>query len=141
LLAAGALLVAGCGSSKQFANQPKPATPVNLTVYINNARVSLSPASVGAGQVTLIVTNQASSSQTLQITPAGASDPLATTGPINPQGTAQVDVDLATQGTYVLSTGTAGETDAQLSGRAAIRPATLRVGAPRPNARNQLLVP
>ena len=35
--------IAGCGSSGHFANHPSPPTPVNLTVYINNARVSVSP--------------------------------------------------------------------------------------------------
>jgi len=136
------LLVSGCGSSAQFANRSKPAIPVNLTVYINDARVSLSPASVGAGQVIFIVTNQGSKSQSLQIVQAGGgSDPLATTGPINPQGTAQVKVNLRSTGTYVISTGAAGATDAQLTTRSTIRPARLEVSHARPSARNILLVP
>ena len=56
---AAPVCVSGCGSSGSFANKPRPATPVNLTVYINNARVSVSPGSVGAGQVVFIVANHA----------------------------------------------------------------------------------
>src|SRR5438270_13334970 len=94
LFAASAAAVSGCGSSSTFANKPRPATPVNLTVYINNSRVSVSPGRVGAGPVVLIVTNQASNSETLKILPAGAAatQSLADTGPINPQGTTQVSV-------------------------------------------------
>src|SRR5438874_7720048 len=96
--------VAGCGSSSHFANQPSPPTPVNLTVYINDQRVSVSPSSVGAGPVVLIVTNQARTAESLTVLPAGASaaQPLADTGPINPQATAQLTVNLNTPGAYTV---------------------------------------
>src|SRR5437588_2516735 len=143
MLAVGALTASGCGSSSTFANKPRPATPVNLTVYINNSRVSVSPGRVGAGPVVLIVTNQASSSETLKILPAGAAatQSLADTGPINPQGTTQVSVNFTSQGDYTIATGSGGSTDAALSTAASIRPATLHVGPARPNASNQLLQP
>ena len=60
MLAVGTLIATGCGGGSTFANKPRPPTPINLTVYINNARVSISPASIGAGPVVFIVTNQAS---------------------------------------------------------------------------------
>src|SRR5436305_11502648 len=84
--------VAGCGSSGHFANVPSPPTPINLTVYINDQRVSVSPSFVGAGPVVLIVTNQASTAQSLTVLPAGASaaQPVADTGPINPSATTQI---------------------------------------------------
>ena len=41
-----AAAASSCGGGSTFANKPRPATPVNLTVYINNARVSVSPSSV-----------------------------------------------------------------------------------------------
>ena len=44
MMAAGAIAASGCGSSEKFANIPKPPPPINLTVYINDSRVSVSPA-------------------------------------------------------------------------------------------------
>lgn len=133
-----ALLVAGCGSAGTFANKPRPATPVNLTVYVNDQRVSVSPASVGAGPVMFIVTNQASHNESVEVQDNGGRS-LASTGPINPGGTAQVTVDFNT-GRYTISTGKTS-TEAQFVGHGGIHPATLRIGPPRPNADNALLQP
>jgi len=144
-VASGAVVIAlaGCGSTGgSFANKPRPATPVNLTVYINSARVSVSPASVGAGPVVFIVTNQASKTESLTISAAPAgSAPLATTGPINPQATAEVTVDFQNPGDYTVNTSGGGTSQAAQSTPSAIAPATLHVGTPRPNGSNQLLQP
>ncbi len=141
LLATGVLALAGCGGGAKFANKPRPATPVDLTVYINKQRVSVSPASVGAGPVIFIVTNQADKTESLTIQTAGNSGrPLATTGPINPQETAQVTVDFR-RGEYTVSTGKSGGSDASLAGAPAIQPAALHIGRPRPSASNALLQP
>ncbi|MDQ6606891.1 MAG: hypothetical protein M3Z06_10150 [Actinomycetota bacterium] len=135
------LAIAGCGGGAKFANQPRPATPVDLTVYINSQRVSVSPASVGAGPVIFIVTNQASKTESLTVRRAGNSgSALATTGPINPQETAQVTIDFST-GDYTVSTGKSGSSDATLAGASSIQPATLHIGRPRPSASNALLQP
>ena len=106
--------VAGCGSSEHFVNHPSPPVPVNLTVYINDQRVSVSPSSVGAGPVVLIVTNQARTAQSLTVLSAGSSagQPLADTGPINPQATTQVTVNLNTPGSYTVATAPNGSTEA-----------------------------
>ncbi len=135
--------VAACGNSTKFANKPRPATPVNLSVYINNARVSISPTSVGAGPINFIVTNAADHAESLSIVAAGSSstDPVADTGPINPQATAQVTVDFGSPGDYTVTTGSSGGTDASLAQAPSIRPATLHIGQPRPSASNQLLQP
>jgi hypothetical protein len=141
LLATAALAIAGCGSGTKFANKPRPATPVDLTVYINNQRVSVSPASVGAGPVIFIVTNQADKTESLTVQHAGNSgSAVATTGPINPQETAQVTVDFGS-GDYTVSTGKSGSTDAAQAGAASIQAATLHIGKPRPSASNALLQP
>ena len=136
MLAIGALAVSGCGGTSKGATQPRPPAPVNLSVYIDNSRVSVSPATVGAGPVALIITNQASNAESLAILPAGSSagQHLANTGPINPQATAQVTVDFSTPGRYSLSTG--GDT-----GGSSIRAASLHIGKPRPSSDNQLLQP
>jgi hypothetical protein len=142
ILGLGALTVAGCGGSGTFANKPRPPVPVNLTVYINNARVSVSPRSVGAGPVVFIVTNQSTKAESLAVMPKGgtASRALADTGPINPQATAQVTVNFK-PGDYTVSTTTGGATEAARATASPIRSARLSIGPPRPSAGNQLLQP
>ncbi len=140
ILAASALLISACGSSgTTFKNYPRPPVPVNLTVYIDNARVSVSPASVGAGPVVFLVTNSATRTETLTIQSDGGGT-LANTGPINPQATAQVTVDLRRPGVYTVGTGRSGS-DAFLNSPTTIAPARIRIGPARPSASNQLLQP
>jgi hypothetical protein len=137
-----ALAVSGCGGGSHFANKPRPASPINLTVYVNDSKVSVSPDSVGAGEIIFIVTNQASKTESLSIHPAG--DPgrsLASTGPINPQATAQVTVDLHDPGDYTIAAGKIGGTEAQAANPSPIHPGRLRIGQPRPSASNALLQP
>jgi hypothetical protein len=144
MLAVGAIAVAGCGgSSKRYANEAPPPTPVNVTVFIDNARVSISPNNVGAGPVTFIVANHATSSESLQIQRAGfGNQPLADTGPINPQGTASVNVNFSHQGQYTVSTGSSGTTEASTaSPTSSIAAATLTIGSARANSRGDLNLP
>ena len=134
--------LSGCGSSDQFANKPRPPAPVNLTVYVNDARVSVSPDSVGAGQIIFIVTNQASKTESLTIHPAGnPGQALASTGPINPQATAQVTVDLRGPRDYTIAAGKAGTSEAAKAAPSPIQPGRLHVGEPRASASNALLQP
>ena len=128
------MLLAGCGSAAHFADKPRPATPVDLTVYVSDARVSVSPASVGAGPVIFFVTNQASKTESVEIHSGGST--VGTTGPINPQSTAQVTVDFDS-GDYTISTAAPADSP----GTGAIHPATLHIGAPRGNANSALLQP
>jgi len=131
MLAGTALLVSACGSTAPAIVSSRPAAPVNLTVFIDNSRVSVSPSTVGAGAVEFIITNQATQTESLAILPAGASagQPLANTGPINPQGTAQVTVNFSHQGAYSVATGSS------------IRAALIHVGHQRASSDNQLLQP
>jgi hypothetical protein len=142
-LALAALSAAACGSSAKFADRPRPATPVQLTVYINDTRVSVSPSSVGAGPVQFTITNQASSAESLEILAPGPSgqQPLAQTGPINPQGTAQIAFDFESQGTYTVATGPKGSAEASLAAPSAIQPAALHIGVARAKSSGQLLSP
>jgi hypothetical protein len=143
IIAISTVAIAGCGSSAHFANRPSPPVPVNLTVYINDQRVSVSPATVGAGPVVLIVTNQASTAESLTVLPAGATaaQPTADTGPINPQATAQVTVNLNTPGSYTVGITPNPSTEAAAALPTGIRAAVLRVGQPRPSGSNALLQP
>jgi hypothetical protein len=140
ILGVSAIALAGCGSGKTFANNPRPASPVNLTVYINNARVSVSPQAVGAGPVVFTITNQSARAESLAIQHKGGSASIADTGPINPQGTAQVTVSLG-RGDYTVATTSTGTTEAARSAASPIHSATLRIGRPRPSASDQLLQP
>ena len=140
LLIAVGLALGGCGATHLSTSQ-RPRAPVDLTVYVSNHGVSVSPGSVGAGPVLFLVTNQASKTVSLTISSRRGSGPaLATTGPINPEGTGQVTVDFS-PGEYTIRPGTFGETDAQLAGRQAIAPATLRILRARGSGDNSLLQP
>jgi hypothetical protein len=133
------LALAGCGSAGgTAASQPRPPDPVNLTVYVNDARVSVSPTRVGAGPITFIVTNQASRAESLAISKGGST--LASTAPINPQGTTQVSVDFK-PGEYTITTGPRGRNDAQRSQQASIRSATIHIGHERASSSNDVLQP
>jgi hypothetical protein len=137
MLAVSALAVSACGSSSSGATAPRPPAPVNLTVYIDNTRVSVSPASVGAGPVAFIITNQASQAESLSILPARSpsGQAVANTGPINPQATAQVTVNFASPGTYSLSTA-GGD-----AGGSSIRAAAIHIGPARASSDAQVLQP
>jgi hypothetical protein len=134
-----ALTVTACGSAGgQSPSASRPPNPVNLTVYVNDSHVSVSPARVGAGPITFIVTNQASHAESLAISKGGST--LASTAPINPQGTTQVSVNF-TPGKYTIATGTHGASDAQLSKQSSIRPASIHIGRERESSSNSVLQP
>lgn len=140
-LAIGALVVSACGSTGgKLASQLRPPSPINLSVYVDDARISVSPTSVGAGPIIFVVTNQATHAESLAISKAGSSGTIATTAPINPQGTTQVSVDFR-PGRYTIATMARGRTDAQLSQPSPIKSASIHVGRERASSSNQLLQP
>jgi hypothetical protein len=137
VLAIVAFTAVGCGGTSKFANRPRPPLPVNITVFIRDGRVSVSPTSVGAGPVVFQVANYATRSESIAITrPGGPS--LASTGPINPQATAQVAIDLSSRGDYAVSATNGGSSNPAAGNGLA---ATVHVGAPRHGSRNTLLTP
>ncbi len=129
------LALAGCGSSAHFADKPSPPVPVNLTVSVTNARVSVSPSSLGAGPAVFIITNLASRAVVVTISPSFGGATLATTAPINPQGTNSVSVNFH-PGNYTVSTSASNPLDT-----GAIAPASLHIGRPRPSGNSSLLQP
>lgn len=140
ILAVVALATAGCGGGKHFADKSRPPTPVNLTVYISDARVSVSPNSIGAGPVVFIITNQATQAEAVTVRPAAGGSPLASTAPINPQATSQVTVDFR-PGDYTLTSATATGSDTLASSGTTVRSTSLHIGPARQNANNVLLEP
>ena len=139
ILAVSAAVVAGCGGGKHFADEPRPPTPVNLTVFVSNSRILISPDAIGAGPATFVITNQASQAESLTVHSAGGAA-LATTAPINPQTTSSVQVNF-TPGTYTVATSPAGGTDAAQAGSGSIRSVSLFVGPQRQNSNGALLQP
>ena len=132
-LAALTVAVSGCGGDDDYHNTLRPPAPINITAYISNQRVAVSPARFGAGPIVVIATNQSDASQelTFETHELGGSRPGITqsTSPINPGDTGQLKVNV-TSGTYQVRTSDD-----------AIDPATIIVGAKRPSAQNEVLQP
>ena len=127
------VLASGCGGSDDYANEPRPPSPIVVSASISPQRISVSPQKFGAGPITLIVTNQTDGAQeiTLETDEIGGSAPgiEQSSGPINPGDTASLKADL-TKGTYRVGVEGSG-----------IGAASLRVGTVRPSAQNELLQP
>jgi hypothetical protein len=140
LAAAGAAALAGCGSV-QPAAAPVPPAPVNESVYIDGRAVSVSPSTLEAGLVNLLIANQAT--QTLSVTVAGGgpqSPRIASSRPIEAGSTGTLTVDLK-PGSYVVESTISGASDPQLASADSIAPARLRVGAARASGDRALLAP
>jgi hypothetical protein len=113
---------------------------INLSVYVNDSQISVSPSSVGAGPVVFIVTNQASHAEALAISMSGQTRTIASTAPINPQGATQLSVDFK-PGDYTIATAPHGTTDASLAQQSSIRAASIHIGRERATSSNTLLQP
>jgi hypothetical protein len=125
---AGAL--AGCGQDEDHPNRERPAASINITAAIIDGRINVSPREFGAGPIRLIVTNQTDSEQSVTLA-TGGNDPGITqeSSPIIPSGTTTLEVDVP-EGEYEIT-----------AADEAIRPAAVTVGAARPSAQDQLLLP
>lgn len=141
IVGASTLAVSACGTAGgSAATKVRPPTPVNLSVYVNNSRISVSPSRIGAGPVVFTVTNQANRSESLTIRGANQGRTLASTAPINPQGTTQVSVDF-NPGDYTIATAPQGQTDADLAQPSSITPASIHIGRMRQSSSNSVLEP
>lgn len=137
-LALCGVVVAGCGSTTplDFKGKSRPSPPVDVSVYVNDRGVSISPSSVGAGLVVFYVTNQATRAEMITVVRAHHPNLLAvTSGELQPNGTATVTADLR-KGHYGLTgSGFVGGNPAPIA------PALLRVGPPRQAGDSALLQP
>jgi hypothetical protein len=134
LAVAAGLAAGGCGSSSaDYKNDSRPPAPIVVTGYVDDQRVSVSPRSMGAGPISLIVTNQTSTAQRVTLESANATGTgpglKQVTAPISPRDTATLKVDVK-PGSYTVHV--AGD---------AIRAARLQVGPERASAQNDLLQP
>ena len=122
-----AVLASGCGSDDEARSEQRPAVPINISISLDEERITASPAEFGAGPITLLVSNQSGASQTLTVDGPRL---RRSVGPINPQDTATVRLRVQ-PGEYTLS--------AEES--AGLREGKLTVGPDRPSAQNDLLLP
>jgi hypothetical protein len=140
VLLLAAVTLTGCGGGSHFANGPRPAVPINVSVYIDDQRVSVSPTSVTPGAVAITITNQSSNAQSVAVVPAGGSSAITTTGPISPQANDQVTVKLAA-GQYSVGIAPANSTQAAAATPTGIVPGLLTVRGKRSTSNNQVLQP
>lgn len=125
--------LAGCGGGGERKNLDRPAPPVTLTAAIHDNVVQVSPASIGAGTIVLVVSNQSKTRQTVTFETdelGGRTGGRTASSPaIEPSGTGRLTID-AREGRY--SVHVADRT---------IRAARVNVGPPRPSGQNRVLLP
>ena len=125
--------MAACGSDPDYANEPRPPTPINISAAITDDRITVSPRQFGAGPVNLLIANQTSQARrvTVESDTFGNRNPglRQQTAPINPQGTATLKIDMD-KGRYMVTVDGDG-----------IDETTVRVGRRRPDSSDQLLTP
>jgi hypothetical protein len=119
-----ALAVAGCGED-DFANDPRPPVPAEVSVKIAKDGVGVSPREFGAGLVNFTIANLTRTAGTLAIN--GPVD--ANSQEIPPAGTETIKLDMKT-----------GSYEATVSGLA-VAPFNFTVGPERPSGQNDLLLP
>jgi hypothetical protein len=129
VLAAG-LVVAGCGG-EDFANNPRPPVPVELTGVIQDDAVTVSPSRIGAGPVLITMSNQTRNPITISLQGGSVTDKV---GPVPPLQTATIQKTLD-PGLYEVRAGS----DVALPRE--IRPAELEIGRERRSSSNDLLLP
>jgi hypothetical protein len=129
VLAVG-VVVAGCGE-EDFANEPRPPVPVELTGVIQDDAVTVSPARIGAGPILITMSNQTADPVTVTLEGGSITDEV---GPVPPLDTATIQKTLD-PGLYELRAGS----DVALPRE--IRPAELEIGEERESSSSDLLLP
>lgn len=125
-----AALVAGCGDD-EFANDPRPPVPLELTAVINDDEVQLSPNKAGAGPVLITVANQTTLDHTVILEGDAV---VRRQGPVAPGDTTVIRRTLR-PGSYQVRAGTKQALPKEIT------PAMLEIGAERPNSNQDLLLP
>jgi hypothetical protein len=132
LALAGALGLAACGA-EEHPNEARPPASINITAAIIDGKIELSPRTVGAGPIRLLITNQTEDPRTLTLETdeVGGSQPgiKRSTSAIVPRGTATLQADLR-EGDYKVSADGGG-----------IKAVAMKVSAARPSAQADLLQP
>ena len=125
-----AVVVAGCGE-EDFANEPRPPVPIELTGVVQDDAVTISPSRIGAGPVLITISNQTQHDTT--ITLEGTST-RTRVGPVAPLDTTTIQRTLD-PGLYEVRAGS------KVALPREIRPAELEIGRERRSSSNDLLLP
>ncbi len=123
-LVIAAVFAAGCGA-EDHPNDPRPPAPEELSGKVDNQKVVVVPDALGAGLVTVTFSNQ--SADDVQIAFDGPTS--AQTDEIPAGGTGSVQFQAET-GEYAVEASVP-----------TIKPAVMKIGAERPSAQNDLLLP
>lgn len=121
------VVVAGCGRD-DFANDPRPAVPAQITVKVSNSQVLVSPGSFGAGLVNFTIANL--SDETASLVVEDSAGILAQSDVMPPGGNALLKAEME-PGLY----------EAGVEGPAGVIPFEINVGSDRPSGQNDLLLP
>jgi hypothetical protein len=127
---AALLPLTACGD-EDFENNPRPPVPVGLSGVIQDDKVTVSPAKVGAGQVTITISNQTSGPKTITLEGESTTE---TVGPVEPLDTAEITSTLD-PGSYEVRAGS------ERALRKEIAPAILSIGKERKSSSGDLLLP
>ena len=122
--------MAGCGED-DFKNEARAPVRLALTGVIQDDKVTVSPAKVGAGPVEITISNQTNRKRTITLDGGSITEEQ---GPVLPGDTATIQKTL-TPGTYEVRAGS------EKAVRKEIQPAVLKIGKERRNSNNELLLP
>jgi hypothetical protein len=121
---------AGCGD-EDFANDPRPPVTAELTGVIQDDKVTVSPASLGAGPVRITISNQTERPYTVTLEGEAL---VRRSNAVSPGDTATLQSTLA-EGTYEVRAGSEKAMEQEIA------PALLEIGRERPASNNDLSLP
>jgi hypothetical protein len=124
------VLLAGCGG-EDFKNEPRAPVRLALTGVIQNDKVTVSPAKIGAGPVEITISNQTDNVRTITLEGESIRERQ---GPVQPGDTTTIQKTLE-PGTYQVVAGS------EKAVRKEIQPAVLQIGKERKNSNNDVLLP
>jgi hypothetical protein len=130
VVALAAFLLVACGQ-EDFANEPRPATAIELSGVIQEDKVTVSPRKLGAGPVTITVSNQTDDPYSVIL---AGDRTKAEVGPINPLDTGTIQKTLE-PGIYEVRAGS----DKAVARE--IRPAELDIGKQRKSSADEVGLP
>lgn len=126
-----AIFVAGCGEDS-FENNARPPVRLDLTGVILQDKVTISPTrNLGAGPFAITIANQTEQRHTVKIEGGSTTQPAQ---PVDPGDTLTIKRTLD-PGTYQVSAGSEQAVPKE------IEPATLKIGAERPDSNSDLMLP
>ena len=125
-----AVAVAACGED-DFANEPRPPIPLQLTGVVRDEGVTISPGNVGAGPIVLTVSNQTGQPHTITLEGEGVEEMV---GPVDPTETVSIQKTLE-PGNYSVRAGSPEASPREIA------PGRLVIGPERDTSSDDTLLP